>query len=162
MSYIFGKLWHSAIIWPIRKSFQCILQGVIFLLAKQTRLSGTSDNESYIVESPMRRMKVWNMWHYDQASLSSGDNMCAVSEKENLAIWWPSLLAGGFHLAAALSSPTIMSPTNRSPYCTEPNQIAVASAAPLHTAQYRYMEYIESNHTDTIQIFFSIVLSLLQ
>ena len=48
MSYIFGKLWHLAIIWPIRKSFQCILQGVRFLLAKQTRLSGTSDNESYL------------------------------------------------------------------------------------------------------------------
>ena len=48
MSYIFGKLWHSAIIWPIRKSFQCILQGVRFSLAKQTQLSGTSDNESYV------------------------------------------------------------------------------------------------------------------
>ena len=48
MSYIFGKLWHSAIIWPIRKSFQCILQGVRILLAKQTRLSGTSGNESCI------------------------------------------------------------------------------------------------------------------
>ena len=45
MSYIFGKLWHSAIIWPIRKSFKCILQGVRFLLANQTRLSGPSDNE---------------------------------------------------------------------------------------------------------------------
>ena len=48
MSYIFGKLWHSAMIWPIKKSFQYILQGVRFLLAKQTRLSGTSDNESYL------------------------------------------------------------------------------------------------------------------
>ena len=47
MSYIFGKLWHSAIIWPIRESFQCILQGVRFLMANQTLLSGTSDNESY-------------------------------------------------------------------------------------------------------------------
>ena len=36
MSYIFGKLWHSAIIWPIRKSFQCILQGVRFLLSNHT------------------------------------------------------------------------------------------------------------------------------
>ena len=52
--------------------------------------------------------------------------------------------------------------THQPPYCTKPNRIAVASAAPLHTAQYRYMEYIESNHTGTIQIFFSIVLSLLQ
>ena len=49
MSYIFGKLWHLAIIWSIRKSFQCIPQGVRFLLAKQTWLSGTSDNESYMV-----------------------------------------------------------------------------------------------------------------
>ena len=32
MSYIFGKLWHLAIIWPIRKSFQCTLQGVRFVL----------------------------------------------------------------------------------------------------------------------------------
>ena len=42
------KLWNLAIIWPIRKSFQCILQGVRFLLAKQTWLSRTSDNESYL------------------------------------------------------------------------------------------------------------------
>ena len=48
MSYIFGKLWHLAIIWAIRKAFQCILQGVRFLLANQTRLSPTSDNESYL------------------------------------------------------------------------------------------------------------------
>ena len=51
MSYFFGKLWHSAIIWPIRKSFQCTLKGVRFLLAIQTRLSGTSDNESYMNSS---------------------------------------------------------------------------------------------------------------
>ena len=49
MSYIFGKLWHLAIIWAIRKAFQCILQGVRFLLANHTRLSPTSDNDSYIV-----------------------------------------------------------------------------------------------------------------
>ena len=47
MPYIFGKLWHLAIIWPIRKSFQCILQGVRFLLANHTRLSPTSENDSY-------------------------------------------------------------------------------------------------------------------
>ena len=47
MSHIFGKLWHLAIIWAIRKAFQCILQGVRFLLANHTRLSPTSDNESY-------------------------------------------------------------------------------------------------------------------
>ena len=49
MPYIFGKLWHLAIIWPIRKAFQCILQGVRILLAKYTRISPTSDNESYLV-----------------------------------------------------------------------------------------------------------------
>ena len=48
MSYIFGKLWHLAIIWAIRKEFQCILQGVRFLLANHTRLSPTSDNDSYV------------------------------------------------------------------------------------------------------------------
>ena len=47
MSYRFGKLWHLAIIWAIRKAFQCILQGVRFLLANHTRLSPTSENESY-------------------------------------------------------------------------------------------------------------------
>ena len=47
MPYIFGKLWHLAIIWAIRKAFQCILQGARFLLANQTRLFPTSDNESY-------------------------------------------------------------------------------------------------------------------
>ena len=41
MSYRFGKLWHLAIIWAIRKAFQCILQGVRFLLANHTLLSRT-------------------------------------------------------------------------------------------------------------------------
>merc|ERR1712012_1149628 len=50
MPYIFGKLWHLAIIWPIRKAFQCILQGVRILLAKYTRISPTSDNESYLTK----------------------------------------------------------------------------------------------------------------
>ena len=47
MPYIFGKLWHLAIIWAIRKAFQCILQGVRFLLANHTRLSPTPENDSY-------------------------------------------------------------------------------------------------------------------
>ena len=51
MPYIFGKLWHLAIIWPIRKAFQCILQGVRILLAKYTRISPTSENESYTIKS---------------------------------------------------------------------------------------------------------------
>ena len=48
MPYIFGKLWHLAIIWAIRKAFQCIQQGVRFLLANHTRHSPTSENDSYI------------------------------------------------------------------------------------------------------------------
>ena len=47
MPYIFGKLWHLAIIWAIRRAFQCILQGVRILLANHTRISPTSDNDSY-------------------------------------------------------------------------------------------------------------------
>ena len=46
MTYIFGKLWHSAINWPIRKSFQCILQSVRFLLANHSQCSGTSETFS--------------------------------------------------------------------------------------------------------------------
>ena len=49
MPYIFGKLWHLAIIWPIGKPFQCILQGVRFLLANHhSQLSGISETFSYI------------------------------------------------------------------------------------------------------------------
>ena len=47
MPYIFGKLWHLAIIWAIRKAFQCILQCVRILLANHTRISPTSENDSY-------------------------------------------------------------------------------------------------------------------
>ena len=50
MSYIFGKLWHLAIIWAIRKAFQCILQGVRLLLANHARLSPTSEKDSYAIE----------------------------------------------------------------------------------------------------------------
>ena len=60
MSHIFGKLWHSAIIWPIGKSYQCILQGVRFLQAKQTWLSPTSENESY-VHSYIATMRTINL-----------------------------------------------------------------------------------------------------
>ena len=49
MPYIFGKQWHLAITWAVRKAFQCILQGVRFLMANHTLLSPTSDNESYTV-----------------------------------------------------------------------------------------------------------------
>ena len=47
MPYIFGKLWHLAIILDLRKAFKCILQGVRFLLANHTRLSPASENDSY-------------------------------------------------------------------------------------------------------------------
>ena len=50
MPYIFGKLWHLAIIWDIRKAFQCILQGVRILLANHTRISPTSDSDSYLTK----------------------------------------------------------------------------------------------------------------
>ena len=63
MPYIFGKLWHLAIIWAIRKAFQCILQGVRFLLANHARLSPTSENESY------------TLWSIDCASCFSLANM---------------------------------------------------------------------------------------
>ena len=39
----------SAMIWAIRKAFQCILHGGRFLLANHTRLSPTSENESCLI-----------------------------------------------------------------------------------------------------------------
>ena len=63
MPYIFWKLWHLAIIWPIMKSFQCILQGVRFLLANQTLLSGTSENESYAQHNEIsKHMICFSTW----------------------------------------------------------------------------------------------------
>ena len=47
MSNIVGNLWHLAIIWPIRKWFLCILQGVRFLLADHTLLFGAYETFSY-------------------------------------------------------------------------------------------------------------------
>ena len=38
----------ALIIWAIRKAFQCILQGVRFLLANHTPVSPTSENDSYV------------------------------------------------------------------------------------------------------------------
>ena len=64
MPYIFGKLWHLAIIWAIRKAFQCILQGVRILLANHTRISPTSDNESYIIYSEC------NFFNLDKVDIS--------------------------------------------------------------------------------------------
>ena len=55
MSYRFGKLWHLAIIGAIRKAFQCILQGVRILLAKYTRISPTSENDSYVLLSQISK-----------------------------------------------------------------------------------------------------------
>ena len=64
MPYIFGKLWHLALIWAIRKAFQCILQGVRFLLANHTRLSPTSDNDSYY------------LWPLNDILVSKPDTLC--------------------------------------------------------------------------------------
>ena len=91
MSYIFGKLWHSAIIWPIRKSYKCILQGVRFLLANQTRLSGTSDNESYVHHKAF----VWNVsqrWYsavmmkYYNEMLTEFDDVMKCVKDNNLSL----------------------------------------------------------------------------
>ena len=65
MPYIFGKLWHLAIIWAIRKAFQCILQGVRFLLANHTRISPTSDNDSYVAETKLDILAIETMNNYD-------------------------------------------------------------------------------------------------
>ena len=43
MSYIFGKLGHSAIIWPIGKPFECILRGVRVLLTQCNCVHWTQD-----------------------------------------------------------------------------------------------------------------------
>ena len=61
MSYRFGKLWHLAIIWAIRKAFRCILQGVRFLPANHTRLSPTSENDSYRYISIYARNVEWKV-----------------------------------------------------------------------------------------------------
>ena len=74
MPYIFGKLWHLALIWAFRKAFQCILQGVRFLLANHTRLSPTSDNESYEVSrrpSIMTRHVKYELWYWKTLSLKA-------------------------------------------------------------------------------------------
>ena len=74
MPHIFGKLWHLAIIWAIRKAFQCILQGVRILLAKYTRISPTSENDSYLKlliyynELSLIKMMIlvkWSAWILD-------------------------------------------------------------------------------------------------
>ena len=73
MPYIFGKLWHLAIIWDIRKAFQCILQGVRFLLANHTRLSPTSDNDSYI---DLRLLYCFLLW------------LLSFSRKAHSTLYW--------------------------------------------------------------------------
>ena len=77
MPYIFGKLWHLAIIWAIRKAFQCILQGVRFFLANHTRLSPTSENDSYpelwvhfwLNNKLLSTMKNTNIWTFELFNL---------------------------------------------------------------------------------------------
>ena len=89
MPYIFGKLWHLAIIWAIRKAFQCILQGVRILLAKYTRISPTSENDSYSVflgngrmvsNFLLSKMEEWfsNMFSSSLSYLASGQWLIMV------------------------------------------------------------------------------------
>ena len=80
MPHIFGKLWHLAIIWAIRKAFHCILQGVRILLAKYTRISPTSDNASYpdpVVQKYLRFMEcvVGTGWYKTGGSLPSMEEL---------------------------------------------------------------------------------------
>ena len=85
MSYRFGKLWHLAIIWAIRKSFQCLLQGVRFLLAKQTRLSGTSNNESYLIFPNSRQEIHMITTDYQMKWISSWNELqCPFSQMPKL------------------------------------------------------------------------------
>ena len=86
MSYIFGKLWHLAIIWAIRKAFQCILQCIRFLLANQTRLSPTSDNDSYSSD-------VSYTW------------FVSTKHGSNLSVCWWGKIYGNNQLRALTTSP---------------------------------------------------------
>ena len=77
MPYIFGKLWHLAMIWAIRKAFQCILQGVRILLAKYTRISPTSENDSYVCMYVCVRVCVC-VWVYTGTDTSLRCNLRVV------------------------------------------------------------------------------------
>ena len=81
MSYRFGKLWHLAIIWAIRKAFQCILQGIRFLLANQTRLSPTSDNDSYLIACFLIKS---NFSSSDDYGVSLGDGHSQVGDLSSI------------------------------------------------------------------------------
>ena len=92
MPYIFGKLWHLAIIWAIRKAFQCILQGVRILLANHTRISPTSENDSYQNEKgqPANQRLSWMMNFMEQwiwLALWHSFILSAYLSIQNLDIW---------------------------------------------------------------------------
>ena len=98
MSYIFGKLWHLAIIWVIRKAFQCILKGVRFLLSNHTRLSPTSDNESYSYCYTLSGEKLVHCvspsdWHFSPSRFSETEFLQVILLRHHRIIWnknmWP-------------------------------------------------------------------------
>ena len=98
MSYIFGKLWHLAIIWAIRKAFQCIVQGVRFLLSNHTRLSPTSDNESYSYCYTLSGEKLVHCvspsdWHFSPSRFSETEFLQVILLRHHRISWnknmWP-------------------------------------------------------------------------
>ena len=91
MPYIFGKLWHLAIIWAIRKAFQCILQGVRILLAKYTRISPTSENESQWT-SESSNWKILLIWFHlvEDYCCISYDSLHRRGQKP----WWAKAESG--------------------------------------------------------------------
>ena len=108
MPYIFGKLWHLAIIWAIRKAFHCILQGVRILLANHTRISPTSENDSYIFTFTF--YKNWTLglyYHFyflQELKTKKRKNdqcvwfhlFCQTGDKRGVLYSW-AIVQGGFH-----------------------------------------------------------------
>ena len=86
MPYIFGKLWHLAIIWAIRKAFQCILQGVRILLANHTWISPTSENDSYCLPEFVP-FSVPRSIFYESRFQISHQNVITIFEPET-NLWW--------------------------------------------------------------------------
>ena len=87
MPYIFGKLWHLAIIWAIRKAFQCILKGVRILLAKHTRISPTSENDSY----PNKKLYMSRRVQHIPTLWGRGLRLDCPFSTKTLSMLWPSM-----------------------------------------------------------------------
>ena len=109
MSYIFEKLCHLAIIWPIRKSFSCILKGVRFLQANHTQLSGTSETFSYQSSQPYW----YNMdWHHiagicrRKGCFGRGKSIysCLANFIKSSSIWFFSSSENLFHAISLYST----------------------------------------------------------